>query len=142
VPITAFINIGDKFDFGNEDHMKKLKFRVGLMAVKKGIHEIGLGVNFFKGQEETEISEDDLTNFEKSQIEAGIKTFEDIVRGKQGYGNFKEEIQLLSPHSLYVDGLVETELTLEDLEDISYEEEEVETETVVEEIDEDDDLFS
>ena len=144
IPITTFINIGDKFDFENVEHMKKLKFRVGLMAVKKGIHEIGMSVTFFRGQEETEITEDDLTNFEKSQIEAGVKTFDEIVKGKQGYGNFKEEIQLLTPHSAYVDGLVETELIDENLEDISYEEDEVETkpEAVVEELDEDDDLFS
>lgn len=145
LPITTFINVSDKFDFDNDSHMKALKFRIETLMIKKGIWEIGMEVRFFKGQESEEIKEEDLTKFEKAQIESGVKTFDEIAKGKQGYGDFKEEIQLKSFHSKYTDGLLETDLTEDNLEDLFFEPEEESEDkketTDVEKIDDDEDLF-
>lgn len=144
IPIQTCISVSDKFDFKNPDHMKKLKFRIESLAVKKGVHEIGMTCKFFKGAEKEDIKEEDLSTWEKARIENGDATLEEIVKGKQGYGEFKEEIQLMSFHSKYEEGLEETDLTEDDLLDLYVEEdetsnkEEVATEEV---IDDDADLF-
>lgn len=143
IPITVYVSLSDKFDFDNEKHLKSLKFKLETLLVNKGIHEIGWEVRFFKGAEQTEVTMDDLTKFEKAQIENNVKTFEEIAKGKQAYGEFTEEIQLIKFHKNYEDGLVEAPITEDDLEDISFTEgdDNNTSDPVVEEIDDDEDLF-
>lgn len=144
IPYTVFLSLRDEFDFENENHVKKLKFKAESFLVKKGVHEIGWQVRYFKGAEKTEVTLDDLTNFEKAQIENEVKTLEEIAKGKQGYGEFKDEIQIIKPHGAYENGLIEVPLTEDDFEDLFFEEEskeEVKKEVEVETIEDDDDLF-
>jgi len=147
IPIGVVLNISDKFDFSNEKHMKRLGMLAESFIVKKGVYEMGWEVRYHKGSEKTEITMNDLTKFEKMQIENGVKTFEEIVKGKQVWGEFTEEIQLIRFHSSYENGLEETPLTDEDLEvlffeaDLEGELDKVKPKSKVEEIDDDEDLF-
>jgi len=144
IPVQTCIKLKDKFDFNNPDHMKQLKFRVENLVVKKGIYEIGMNCEFIRGAEKEDIKYEDLTTWEKSRIESGDTTFEEIVKSKQGYGEFTEEIQLKTFHSKYDEGLIKTELVEDDLIDLTVEEvkEEVKEEmsSKMEDVD-DDDLF-
>ncbi len=144
IPTTVFITVNDKFDFKNEEHMKRLKFKLESMIVRdENIYEIGWDVRFFKGAEKTAITTEDLTKFEKAQIENGVKTFEEIVKYKEGYGEYKEEIQLVVFHGAYSDGLEKTTLTENDLEVLFYSNEDtiIQENTKVTEVINDEDLF-
>ena len=141
IPVTAFITVKDTFDFDNPEHFKRLKFLVETLVVKKGIWEIGMEVRYFRGQEKEEITMDDLTNFEKSQIESNSKTFEEIVQGKQGYGQAKEELQLIRYHAKYPNGLIETALTDDMLGELQVEETKPTQEEKVNVVVDEEDLF-
>ena len=143
LPIQVCFALQDKFDFENENHKKRFAFNVSNFLIKSGIKELGWTVRFFKGAEKTEITMADLTNFEKAQIENGVKTFEEIAKFKEGWGQFKEEIQLIAPHGSYEDGAIDSVLTDDDLEVVFFEPEEKEEvkEEVKEVIVNDEDLF-
>ena len=146
-PVKAVIKLADKFDFFNETHMKKLNFLLETLTVKnkKKVYEIGLGVRYFKGTEDSVITMDDLSNFEKRQIELGFKTFEALVDKKAKSEKINEIQVKLDFHEAYVDGVVETDLTEDDLIFIAEEKKEepkqAKKEAKVEVVEEDEDLF-
>lgn len=118
VPVTVFLNISDKFDKTNPTHVSKLSMlaETFIPKSKSKIYEMGYGVRFFRGSEETPITMDDLTDFEKRKIELGYVTLEELTKSKQGMSEKRNEIQVkMNFNDKYVDGVEETELKDEDL---------------------------
>lgn len=145
-PVKAVVKIADKFDFENEKHMDKLKFIISSLSVKKKgkVNEIGMGVRYFKGTEDSNITMDDLTDFEKRKIEMGLDTLESLASKKVKSEKVNEVQIKFEFHQDYTEGAIEVDLTEDDLVFIAPEKKEApkKAETKVEDSEpSDDDLF-
>ena len=95
-PQQVVINC-EKFDLENEKHMGIIKFYESTFKhKKKTLHHMPLRCSVKEGAEEIEFSIDNLTDFQRMQIELGLKKLEDYApKGGKYYGNRVSEIRFL-----------------------------------------------
>lgn len=163
IPFTAVLDCS-KLDFENEKHMKMLKFKLsglGLSLIDGKIKCVFKKNNYYKqniefaynnGAEEVPFDESLLTDFQKEQIELGLKTVDDFKPAGSTFGERKVEYKIVGFNSKgeFENGYVEADSESdfeehiyiapkeESLDDI--EKKPTESKTEVEE-DDDDDLF-
>lgn len=79
-----------------EAEIKKFGFMKQCLMKKSGIHEFGFVVEFVSGSLEKELSEADLTDFEKMCLQNGY-SMEDIKKARGMKKDYTNEIRLISP---------------------------------------------
>src|SRR5690606_2433310 len=82
----------------------------------KSYYELGFECRWVYGAEKKEITYEDLTPYQQTQVDMGIIDLPTIAKQMGGsiYGEKYEEIRLIRPHGRYVDGAIETQLTDDD----------------------------
>ena len=85
----------EKFDLENEKHMGIIKFYESTFKhKKKTLHHMPLKCSVKEGAEEIEFTVEQLSDYQKMQIELGIKTLADYApKGGKYYGNRVSEIR-------------------------------------------------
>lgn len=135
-----------KLDFENEKHMKLLDFKlmgIGLKrdpktnkisnAIKKNnYYKQQIEFNYFNGSEVVGWDESQLNDWQKTQIELGLKTADDFKPSGTSFGPRVTEYKIYSysarTGSEFEEGYVDTELTDSEFEeDIFYEKEQEES---------------
>ena len=95
-PEQVVINC-ENFDLENEKHMGIIKFYENTFKTKKKtLQYMPIRCSVKEGAEEIEFSIDNLTDFQRMQIELGLKKLEDYApKGGKYYGNRVSEIRFL-----------------------------------------------
>ena len=113
----AFVINGEKLNFEEPKHKRRFDWMKKNFDVSNGWYQLQWIVKFFNGADDSDISMDDLSDFQKEQIELGIKTFEEI-KNSMG-GSFKDysksEIRLIKPTEAFSEGA-----DLTDYEDLDF----------------------
>lgn len=117
-----------KIDFDNEKHVAIMKFKLDAIGVeyangklkvslkKNTYYKLPVECSFVNGAEEIQFSEDELTDYQKQQIELGIKTLEDFRPKGSIYGQRVVMYKLLSfdTRDAFADGRIALEDSIED----------------------------
>ncbi len=122
-----FVINGSKLDFNESLHKRKFNWMKNNFKVSNGWYQLQWLVKFSNGADDVEISMEDLSDFQKEQVELGIKTFEEI-KNSMG-GNFKDysksEIKLIKPTEAFAEGAELTDYEDSDFEFISTKDENI-----------------
>ena len=149
----------NKIDFDNEEHVKLVKFKLGILGCElvdgkikcklgKTVKCIDAVIGYVNGAEAVEFDESMLSDTQREAISLGLKTLNDFRTGNV-YGNRVTIYKLISfgLKGKYEDGAIDTEEKISEFEENVFVIEEEETvEEVVEkaakktEVEEDDDL--
>ena len=137
-----------KIDFNNEAHVKQFDYFKRFMQTKsKNYVKMAYKINYVRGAEEVEFTEDMLTNTQKEQIIMGMATFEDFKPRVNFGGNSIVEFRIVKPNLAskgYENGVIDTEIKIDEFESNIYKivpKFENLTESKVEKTDEIEDLF-
>lgn len=122
-----FIINAAKVDMENELHVKRLDFlKNKFKPSKKGVYHLQWLVNIFRGADQVEFTEKDLTASQKEAIEFGLNKFEDFVPKGGVLGESVEENRLVKPvlqkindDNDFTGGAATTDLKEEDLAYVS-----------------------
>ncbi|WP_043929333.1 hypothetical protein [Bacillus haynesii] len=96
-PQQLIIN-AQKLDFNNEMHMKRLELLKNFFKVKgKGVYHLQWEVNIFRGADEIEFTEENLTASQKEMIALGLNTLDDFKPKGGLLGESREENRLIKP---------------------------------------------
>ena len=94
---------------------RQLKLISSLLKVKKGYHEFGFVVKFLNGSTEQKLTLEDLSDFERDMVDAGITTLEQIQKDRGMRSEYRNEVRLIRPLlSRYSTGVVERDDLTED----------------------------
>ena len=116
IPINLVLN-AEKVDMTNEQHKKQFGFLRDSLNIKdKKYYAFQVDCNVFRGVDKKTIAYDDLTDFEKGQVDLDIKTLDEIARSKPSdsvAGDKINEIRIIKPGSkkAYTDGKIEVDYT-------------------------------
>jgi hypothetical protein len=122
-----FIINATKVDMENELHVKRLDFlKNKFKPSKKGVYHLQWLVNIFRGADQVEFTEKDLTASQKEAIEFGLNKFEDFVPKGGVLGESVVENRLVKPvlqkindDNDFTGGAASTDLKEEDLAYVS-----------------------
>lgn len=105
LPLDMVLN-GTKFDFNNQEHKEKFDFARNALKVKdKKYHAAQWRLGIVKGVGSEDVKESDLSDFQRTQIKLGLKSFEEIVAGlPRKAGDKVNELRLIAPTEKYADG--------------------------------------
>ena len=111
-----------KVDVTNEKHVKLLKFKLNAIGLdyengkvvatnklKAGVYyAIGVEFSYVNGAEAIPFSEDMLTDFQREQVELGLKTLDDFRPAGTAYGERIREYRIVGYESRdeYADGMI------------------------------------
>ena len=113
-----------KYDIeNNEKHKKLFDYKMQYLDIKnKTMQHIVWETRLVRGAEGVEWNMDLLTPKQKEQVELGIKTVDDFKPKGQILGDKINEIRLFDPQLTgdFTDGLVDTELSMKEFEDLIY----------------------
>ena len=114
---------GQKLDFSNPKHEARFNYfkkQFDVKDKKKVYHQV-FEVSIFRGADEVELTEKDLTDAQREQIEFGLATLETFQ--KKVYGETKEETRIVKnllekfdDHNDFTEGVQETDYDVEDLD--------------------------
>ncbi|EME72242.1 hypothetical protein OZL92_17215 [Bacillus sonorensis] len=127
-PQQLIIN-AQKLDFDNEMHMKRLELLKSFFKVKgKGVYHLQWEVNIFRGADEIEFTEENLTASQKEMIALGLNTLDDFKPKGGLLGESREENRLIKPilkkkndANNFTEGAIESTYEVEDLVYVSEE---------------------
>lgn len=123
-PQQLLIN-ASKLDFENEEHMKRLEYLKRQFNVEKknDVYHLQWEVSVFRGADQVEFSEKDLTPAQKEQIEFGYAKLDDFKPKGGMLGETVYETRLIKPillkvneHNDFTNGAVKTDYKVEDLD--------------------------
>lgn len=123
-PMQFVINTS-KIDFENERQVALLELLKNKFKVTgRGVYHLPWDVNIFRGAEEKEFTENDLTTEQRELIEFGLATIDDFKPKGSVLGEAYYENRLIKPilqafdakENNFVNGPVETDYRLKDLE--------------------------
>ncbi|MCY8083179.1 hypothetical protein MOC02_07685 [Bacillus inaquosorum] len=87
-----------KLDFNNELHLKRLELLKNFFKVDEdGVYHLLWEVNIFRGADEVDFTEDDLSPNQKEMIALGLNTLDDFKPKGGMLGESREENRLLKP---------------------------------------------
>ena len=113
-----------KYDIeNNEKHKKLFDYKMQYLDIKnKTMQHIVWETRLVRGAEGVEWNIDLLTPKQKEQVELGIKTVDDFKPKGKILGDKINEIRLFDPQLTgdFTDGLVDTELSVKEFEDLIY----------------------
>jgi len=113
-----------KYDIeNNEKHKGLFDYKMSYIDIKnKTMQHIVWETRLVRGAEGVEWNESMLTPKQAQQVEIGIKTVDDFKPKKKILGDKINEIRLFDPQLTgdFVDGLVDTELTVTEFEELVY----------------------
>lgn len=93
-----FVINAQKLDFTNETHMKRLEFfKKTFKDNGEGVYHLQWVVNIFRGADQVEFTEADLTNEQKEAIAFGLAKLDDFKPKGGMLGETKEENRLVKP---------------------------------------------
>jgi len=119
-----FVFNASKYDIENNDRHKALfDYKMKYIDIKnKTIVHIPWDIVLVRGAEGVEFDESMLTASQKEQVSLGIKTVDDFKPHGQIFGDRINEIRLFDPKLTddFKDGLVDTEITSKEFEDLIY----------------------
>ncbi|OYD12337.1 hypothetical protein CHR37_05120 [Bacillus velezensis] len=96
-PQQLVIN-AQKLDFENELHMKRLNLLKNFFKVENDeVYHLQWDVNIFRGADEIEFTEEELTESQKEMIALGLNTLDDFKPKGGLLGENREENRLLKP---------------------------------------------
>ena len=117
IPTTVVID-GSKFDASNEIATRQLNFLKSLFTVeeKENFSVCGVKCVFANGVQKVEVTEDMLSDFERTQIELGLANLDDFKKAYgQANGEREREIKVVGLSTQYLKtGSKETAYTLSD----------------------------
>jgi len=126
-----------KINWDNEDHVKKVKFRLKMLGcdldsnnkivVKlkaKKLYQMGIVATFMNGQEKVDFDESMLTETQKEALELGLKKLDDFRPSGNIYGErvvvYKLKDFDLRAEGKYVDGCIDSEITQDEFDEKLY----------------------
>lgn len=121
-PVATVLN-ASKLDLTNPAHLGRVNF-IKKVLDKKGkiVYHIPFDVKVFRGSEEVEFSEKDLTPMQREMVELGIATVESFAPKGGMLGESVEQVRLVKPLLEYFnetndfrEGVAETDFEVEDL---------------------------
>lgn len=115
----ALIMDASRLDLENKKHKGKVDFLINPLRVEDDntYYQLQYNVKITRGAEKKEITIDDLTDFQRSQVEVGLKTLEQIKKdlGGNKFGDRVDEIRLININTKdFQNGAEETDLTIDD----------------------------
>jgi hypothetical protein len=115
IPIRLILNC-DKIDLSVPQHKAIFDYYKGCFDVPDGTYlETEWHCQLFRGTQQKEVTMDDLSDEQKTQISLGIASFEQIKRDMQTFGDRLDEIRLIRPSNKFDGGVNgRTDYTIED----------------------------
>ncbi|WP_025909312.1 hypothetical protein [Priestia flexa] len=119
-----FVINAQKLDFENEAHVKRLDFfKKTFKDNGEGVYHLQWLVNIFRGADQVDFTEEDLTEGQKEAIALGLNKLEDFKPKGGMLGETKEENRLVKPilkefdkNNDFREGAAESTYDVEDLE--------------------------
>ena len=118
LPITLVMD-ASRLDLENKIHKGKVDFLINPFRVEDNnkYYQLQYNVKITRGAEKKEITIDDLTEFQRNQVEVGLTSLEKIRKelGGNKFGDRVDEIRLININTKdFQNGAEETDLTIDD----------------------------
>lgn len=122
IPMQFVLSAG-KLNFENEKHQKIFDYKISYIYINnKTMLHIPWEISYVSGAEEVEFDESMLTDKQREQVELGLKTVEDFKPRGNILGERVVEYRLVDPKLTgeFSDGLVNTNLSPKEFEEMIY----------------------
>lgn len=121
-PVQCVFNAA-VYDMENARHKAQYDYKMMFLDISKRTYvHMPWDIIYVNGAQKVEFDESCLTDLQKQQIELGLASLEDFRPRGLIYGDSVKEFRLFRPHLTdeFADGLVDTELTEDDFEDMKF----------------------